>query len=76
MWRSLPVVHFAYIESFNGSFRDECVNVHWFDELTEAKEKIQAWQIDYNEVRLHRSLNVRSPLQYKARWAERRLKIR
>jgi len=62
----------AYIESFNGSLRDECLNVHWFDDLTDAKEKMQAWQRDYNESRPHRSLNNLSPLQYKARWAERR----
>ena len=58
----------AYIESFNGSLRDECLNVHWFDDLTDAKEKMQAWQRDYNESRPHRSLNNLSPLQYKARW--------
>lgn len=62
----------AYIESFNGSLRDECLNVHWFDDLTDAKEKLQAWQQDYNESRPHRSLNNLSPLQYKAQWAERR----
>jgi putative transposase len=62
----------AYIESFNGSLRDECLNVHWFDNLTDAKEKLQAWQREYNESRPHRSLNNLSPLQYKAQWAERR----
>jgi putative transposase len=62
----------AFIESFNSSLRDECLNVHWFDDLTDAKEKMQAWQDDYNENRPHRSLNGLSPLQYKARWAERR----
>ena len=62
----------AYIESFNGSLRDECLNVHWFEDLTDAKEKMQAWQRDYNESRPHRSLNNLSPLQYKAQWAERR----
>ena len=62
----------AYIESFNGSLRDECLNVHWFEDLTDAKEKLQAWQSDYNENRPHRSLNNLSPLQYKAQWAKRR----
>ena len=52
--------------------RDECLNVHWFDDLTDAKEKMQAWQVDYNESRPHRSLNDLSPLQYKARWTETR----
>ena len=36
----------AFIESFNGSLRDECLNVHWFDDLTDAKEKLQAWRRD------------------------------
>lgn len=62
----------AYIESFNGSLRDECLNVHWFNDLTDANEKMQAWRIDYNESRPHRALNELSPLQYKARWAEHR----
>ena len=62
----------AFVESFNGKLRDECLNVHWFDDLTDAKQKTQAWQDDYNESRPHRSLNDLSPLQYKARWAERR----
>ena len=66
----------AYIESFNGSLRDECLNVHWFEDLTDAREKMQAWQREYNESRPHQSLNDLSPLQYKARWAERRSEIR
>jgi putative transposase len=44
--------------------------------LTDAKIKLQAWQREYNESRPHRSLNALSPLQYKARWAERRSEIR
>jgi putative transposase len=59
----------AFIESFNGSLRDECLNVHWFRDLTDAQDKLQAWQKDYNESRPHRSLNNLSPLEYKARWA-------
>ena len=39
----------AYIESFNGSLRDECLNVHWFDDLTGAQTKLQAWRQEYNE---------------------------
>ena len=41
----------AYIESFNGSFREECLNVHWFESLTDARAKMQAWQQEYNEDR-------------------------
>jgi putative transposase len=66
----------AFIESFNGTLRDECLNVHWFDDLTDAKQKLQAWQREYNESRPHRSLNALSPLQYKARWTEQRPETR
>ena len=41
----------AYIESFNGSFREECLNVHWFENLTDARAKMQAWKQEYNEER-------------------------
>ena len=43
----------AFIESFNGTLRDECLNVHWFDNLTDAKVKLQACQREYNETRPH-----------------------
>ena len=62
----------AFIESFNGSLRDECLNVHWFDDLTDATEKLQAWRREYNETRPHRSLDEFSPLEFKARWAVQR----
>jgi putative transposase len=39
------------IETFNGSFRDGCLNVHWFESLEEAREKIETWRIDYNDSR-------------------------
>jgi putative transposase len=39
----------AFIESFNGSFRDECLNIHWFLTLDDAQEKIGVWRRDYNE---------------------------
>ena len=65
----------AYIESFNGTLRDACLNVHWFDDLTDAQTKLQAWRQEYNETRPHRSPNELSPLEYKARWAERTSEI-
>ena len=46
----------AYVESFNGKFRDECLNEHWFISLADAKAAIEAWRIDYNTVRPHSSL--------------------
>jgi putative transposase len=54
----------AYIESFNGSFRDECLNINWFLSLEDAKEKIEAWRRDYNEWRPHSSLDNLTPKQY------------
>ena len=45
-----------YIESFNGSFRDECLNLHWFLSLDDAREKIEAWRHEYNSFRPHSSL--------------------
>ena len=45
-----------FIESFNGSFRDECLNLNWFLSIDDARTKIEAWRIDYNEYRPHSSL--------------------
>ena len=64
----------GYVESFNGTLRDECLNVHWFDDLTDARRKLQAWQREYNEIRPHRSLNELSPQEFKARWTQQRQK--
>ena len=54
----------AYVESFNGKFRDECLNEHWFVSLADAKAEIEAWRIDYNTVRPHSSLDGRTPEQF------------
>ena len=51
----------AYVESFNGKFRDECLNEHWFVSLADAKTAIEAWRIDYNTVRPHSSLDGATP---------------
>ena len=66
----------AFIESFNGSLREECLDMHWFDDLTDAQKKFQAWRREYNESRLHQSLNEFSTSEFKARWAEQRSEIR
>ena len=66
----------AFIESLGGSLRDECLNVHWFDDLTDAQKKLQAWRREYNESRPHQSLNELSLLEFKARWAQQRSEIR
>lgn len=53
-----------FIESFNGSFRDECLNAHWFLSLDDAREKIERWRKDYNHFRPHSSLGDATPAQY------------
>ncbi len=54
----------ATIESFNGSFRDECLNVNWFLSMEDAQEKIEKWQRDYNEFRPHSLLGDLTPQQF------------
>ena len=56
----------AYIESFNGRFRDECLNDHWFTSLAEARIRIAAWRRDYNEHRPHSALNYQTPAEFAA----------
>jgi putative transposase len=50
-----------FIESFNGSLRDECLNTHWFLSLEDAREKIESWRVDYNHFRPHSSLANSTP---------------
>jgi putative transposase len=54
----------AFIETFNGSLRDECLNVHWFETLAEAQRLIEAWRVDYNESRPHMALGNKTPAEY------------
>ena len=54
----------AFIESFNGKFRDECLNEHVFASLSEAREIIEAWRLDYNANRPHSSLGNRTPEEF------------
>ena len=56
----------AFIESFNGRLRDECLNVHQFASLAEAEDIIQAWRMDYNHHRPHRSLGHLTPNEFVA----------
>ena len=57
----------AYAESFNGRFRDECLNENWFTNLIDARTKIEIWRRDYNEQRPHSSLFGQTPLEYSNR---------
>ena len=57
----------GYIESFNGKFRDECLNEHWFQTLPQARSEIAIWRQDYNEVRPHSSLGRMPPAEFAQR---------
>lgn len=54
----------AYIESFNGRFRDECLNEHWFTSLQHARVVVESWRREYNEERPKRSLGGLTPAAY------------
>ena len=51
----------AFVESFNGKFRDYCLDLHWFASLADAREEIESWRNHYNHVRPHRSLGKKPP---------------
>ena len=55
----------CYIESFNGRFRDECLNEHWFITMAHARSTIEAWRIEYNTERTHSSLNDLTPEEFR-----------
>ena len=54
----------GHIESFNGTFRDECLNTHWFTTLAEARQIIEAWRREYNESRPHRAPGELTPHEF------------
>lgn len=56
----------AHIESFNGSFRNECLQLQWFLSLEDAREKIENWRNNYNDFRPHSSLGYQTPLEFVA----------
>jgi putative transposase len=56
----------AFIESFNGKFRNECLNAHWFLSLEDARRTIEEWRVDYNELRPHSSLGGLTPKEFAA----------
>jgi putative transposase len=61
----------AFIEAFNGRLRDECLNVHQFTSIDDAKVKIEAWRLDYNARRPHSSLGHLTPNEFVARQEKR-----
>jgi len=56
----------AHIESFNGKFRDECLNEHWFVTMMQARRIIEAWRVEYNTERPHSSLGDLTPEEFAA----------
>ena len=54
----------AYVESFNGRLRDECLNEHWFFSLGQARDTIETWRLDYNAVRPHSALGDVPPEEF------------
>jgi putative transposase len=63
----------AFVESFNGTFRSECLNTHWFLDLKEARQLIEAWRREYNESRPHASLADRTPSEFASQYAASRV---
>jgi putative transposase len=62
----------AFVESFNGTFRAECLDTHWFQDLADAKQIIGAWRQEYNESRPHRALAYRTPGEFASQIAASR----
>jgi putative transposase len=62
----------AFIESFNGRLRDECLNAHVFASTIEAQRVLDAWRQDYNHVRPHSALQDRTPVEMGALWVDSR----
>lgn len=54
----------AFVESFNGKFRNECLSQHWFEDIEIARKEIEEWRLDYNENRPHRSLKMQTPNEF------------
>jgi transposase InsO family protein len=65
----------AYVESFNGRLRDECLNEHWFVTLAQARSVIETWRHEYNHERPKRILGGLTPVEYARRLTEKVLTI-
>ena len=62
----------AYVESFNGTLRAECLDANWFNNLAEACQRIEAWRLEYNASRPHRALGERTPNEFASQIAASR----
>jgi putative transposase len=56
----------GFVESFNGRFRDECLDRHWVLDLADARATVEAWRVDYNGGRPHSALGYRTPDEVRA----------
>ena len=65
----------SYIESFNGKFRDECLNEHVFITLEDARQKIETWRLDYNVGRPHSSLNDLTPEEFAVNFKQQQTEV-
>jgi putative transposase len=65
--RGKPVQN-CFVESFNGRVREECLNLHWFVDLADARREIAIWMREYNEDRGHSSLGKKTPREFATRW--------
>lgn len=63
----------GFIESFNGRFRDECLNEHWFSDIVHARKIINDWRQDYSECHPHLALNYQIPFEFAAQWRNGKL---
>lgn len=61
----------AFIESFNGKFRNECLNLNWFESIFHAKEVIECWRIEYNTDRPNSALKNKTPEMFAKMYEER-----
>lgn len=57
-----------FIENFNGLFRDECLNEHWFSDILHARQTIEDWRQDYNESLPRSSLDYQTPAEFATDW--------
>ena len=65
----------AYIESFNGKLRDECLNEHWFSNMPYARAIVEAWRQDYNRVRPHSALGNLTPEEFARKTKEEAMPV-
>jgi transposase InsO family protein len=63
----------AFIESFNGRLRQECLQQNWFISLDDAKHIVEDWREDYNQQRPHSSLEQQTPSEFVAHWQQTRI---